>query len=442
MELTEIITANSVEIQNFASQKTKMIENPVSGKSFGELLAAFSAENEAEPVTVTSQNNESSLKKENTVLKENRTEEKKLSSDDSAKISEDEDSSDKKTVEDENQIYKFMSLNFVTEENVEACETASENTGTEDIKSIQKQILDKISKADDEERIKTLTSAKKIEENDFDFEIVSNEDLALESAQGVSIESPELFLNNLQEKMKNENIDFDEVKTNDKTLDSLKSKIHVTDLRTERKAELNDTAAPKLKVTMTGNDSATIEMNLNQQSELINQNVLSSNTQVASSEGSNFQAMLNNQLQANASEIVKAGNIVLKDNNKGTINLVLHPDDLGNVKLQLSLDGKSISGTIIVNTKEALEVFKDNNQTLREAFIKNGFENAEFDVAFNNGSQNNSNQNFEEQHQSNMNAFFARREFSSLNSISDLQDISEVNEEFSKITKVGINIVA
>ena len=178
-------------------------------------------------------------------------------------------------------------------------------------------------------------------------------------------------------------------------------------------------------------------MNLNQSAQNAAQDILSLNSQTAAQDGSNFQAMLSNQIQSNASEFVKASNIILKDNDKGTINLVLHPDDLGDVKFHLSLDGNKISGHITVNTKEALQVFRDNAETLREAFIRNGFENAGFEVSYNfNG--NSGNNDFEQQNQ-NSNNVFARKEYGALQEVS----VSQVeSSEFDNYGEFNINIVA
>ena len=149
--------------------------------------------------------------------------------------------------------------------------------------------------------------------------------------------------------------------------------------------------------------------------------------------------MLNNQVQMQVPEFVKAGNIVLKDNNQGTINLVLHPDDLGNVKIQLSLDGKSLTGHISVASKEALEVFKDNSETLREAFIKSGFENASFDVSLGAGTNSNSNFDFEQQESSNR--YLGNKMYSNF----EVEQVSDSSSNYEYVEKIGnynVNIVA
>lgn len=216
-------------------------------------------------------------------------------------------------------------------------------------------------------------------------------------------------------------------------------KISVEDQRTQKISSLNESSKSDNKNS--GNNSAeenNFMMQMNQENA-VTENVLSMNNQSASANGSNFQAMLSNQISQNASEIVKSGNIILKDNNQGTINLVLHPDDLGNVKIHLSMDGKTLSGHIAVTTKEALQVFKDNAETLREAFIKNGFDVSNFDVSLNNGSfaEHNS-QDFLQDESSN---YFAKRVYES--SVDGFSENSmNYSENFPENSNYSINIVA
>ena len=215
-------------------------------------------------------------------------------------------------------------------------------------------------------------------------------------------------------------------------------KIIVEDERTKAVSD-TENKKPVIKtseIKLSNENTAVMSVELNPNAEA---DVLSLNTQTAAANGSNFQAMLSNQLHNVAPEFVKAGNLILKDNNQGTINLILHPDDIGNVKIHLSLDGKTLSGHITVATKEALQVFKDNAETLREAFIKNGFDAANFDVAMNNGGSFNQNMGFGNQNEDR--SLFAKRMYGdSAGGLSaELDDILENAED---ISNYSVNIVA
>ncbi len=111
-------------------------------------------------------------------------------------------------------------------------------------------------------------------------------------------------------------------------------------------------------------------------------NILASDNQSAGASGSTFQQMLSQQIQYNAPEFAKAGNIILRDNNSGSINMILKPENLGNVKISLELSDKIINGQIVVHSKEAFEAFKQNLDTLRQAFRESGFDNANFNLSF------------------------------------------------------------
>ncbi len=218
-------------------------------------------------------------------------------------------------------------------------------------------------------------------------------------------------------------------------------KITVEDLRTKvaeetEPAESKKSAIKTSDIKLTNDSTAVMSVELNPNAEA---DVLSLNNQTAASNDSNFQAMLSNQLTNVAPEFVKAGNLVLKDNNQGTINLILHPDDLGNVKIHLSLDGKTLSGHITVATKEALQVFKDNAETLREAFIKSGFDAASFDVAMNNSGSFNQDMGFNGQDDG-RNLFAKRAYGDSAGGLS--AELDDIFENTVDISNYSVNIVA
>ncbi len=97
---------------------------------------------------------------------------------------------------------------------------------------------------------------------------------------------------------------------------------------------------------------------------------------------SHFSTMLSSELQKNADEFVRAGTIVLRDNNSGTIRLTLRPEELGNVKINLELADKVITGKIVVASEEAYQAFRNSMDSLKEAFIAGGFENAGFELSW------------------------------------------------------------
>ena len=219
-------------------------------------------------------------------------------------------------------------------------------------------------------------------------------------------------------------------------------KIKVTDYRSEEKTdfalEKADEKKSQLKITDVKYDRNTAEMTLDlAKADTAQMNILSSNSQTAGANGSQFQAMLTNQIQQSAPELVKAGNIILKDNDVGQIKLVLNPESLGNVKIDLHISEKNITGRIIVASAEAYNAFKESADSLRQAFINSGFETAGFDLQF--AGQNASGQ--QEQHQNSDAHFKMVRTYGDYTAGQYDGDI-ESGENYAFSARNSVNIVA
>ncbi|MBQ6029556.1 MAG: flagellar hook-length control protein FliK, partial [Treponema sp.] len=148
--------------------------------------------------------------------------------------------------------------------------------------------------------------------------------------------------------------------------------------------------------------------------------------QSAASDGSTFQAMLKNQITQNAGDFVKAANIVLRDGNQGQIDMILHPEELGNVRISMEVRGKEIIGHVTVASREAMEAFEQSSQALKNSFLQSGFESASFDVSFAGSQmqfaqQNASGQNDESRAMQGRKIYgeFAQESLTSLDDVSD-----------------------
>ena len=293
------------------------------------------------------------------------------------------------------------------------------------------------------EKIKFAALSQKLSEKAEEQPVNKEKDESVSAIERDLVIQPAVIENAGEAKPENSTFDFSGKNENTKKQFALdkEGKITVEDQRTKLENEVSseENKKPLVKtseIKLTNDSTAVMSLDLNPNAEA---DVLSLNTQTAASNGSNYQAMLSNQLSNVAPEFVKAGNIVLKDNNQGTINLILHPDDLGNVKIHLSLDGKTLSGHITVATKEALQVFKDNAETLREAFIKSGFDTASFDVAMNNGGSFNQNMGFEGQDET-RNLFAKRAYGDSAEGLS--AEFDDIFENIEDMSNYSVNIVA
>ena len=222
-------------------------------------------------------------------------------------------------------------------------------------------------------------------------------------------------------------------------------KITVTDLRSQGQdgevaasndKKLSAKSGLKTEIRYDGKNAAEMTMNL---ADGIQQNLTSSNAQTASASSSTFQAMLSNQLQNNAADFVKAGNIVLKDNDAGQIKLILNPESLGNVKIDLEISDKTLTGRITVASREAFNAFKESSESLRQAFINSGFENAGFELAMAGSDSFGGNLNGREQNDAGK-AFAAGKAYTEDTVYADYG--ADNNAEFAFSAANSINIVA
>ena len=239
--------------------------------------------------------------------------------------------------------------------------------------------LEAANKAQEMQPEDTEKKTKKIEVKDVDYSIAQ---ILQNSQQGEKIaEQPAVAEGALAEIQ-------GEVKTLKlETGTSLDQKIEVQDLRTAAENGVTEASLKDGKFVTTvsqGEGSADITMQLAQGNG-------ASGTTSPVAPGAkevNFGAMLSNQLQNNATELVRTGSIILRDGNVGTINLILHPEELGNVKISLELNDKMVSAQIRVASEEAFQAFKESIASLKQAFADSGFDTGSFDLSWaGNGQQ-------------------------------------------------------
>jgi flagellar hook-length control protein FliK len=168
--------------------------------------------------------------------------------------------------------------------------------------------------------------------------------------------------------------------------------IKVVDERADSVAE--SLFAPKedqfiTKVSFPENGAAEMQLSLTDSGQALVQGLFDNpdGKNAAPQQESLFSSMLSAEIEKAAGDFVKAGSIVLRDNNAGNINLVLHPDSLGDVKIHLKLTDNVIAGHILVTSEDAYHAFKNSIESLKAAFQSGGFEAGQFDLSW---SQNDS----------------------------------------------------
>lgn len=156
----------------------------------------------------------------------------------------------------------------------------------------------------------------------------------------------------------------------------------------------------------------------------------------------NFGTMLANQLQSNAAEFVRTGSIVLRDGNMGTINLVLHPESLGNVKISLELNDRMVSAQIRVASEEAFMAFKESISSLRQAFSDSGFDTGSFDLSW---SGNGQNQQGGQQQRNQSSVSFAETLYGEMmaeDGLAPAADGEILQKTYSDSSQIAVNIMA
>ncbi|MBN2652343.1 MAG: flagellar hook-length control protein FliK [Spirochaetales bacterium] len=99
-------------------------------------------------------------------------------------------------------------------------------------------------------------------------------------------------------------------------------------------------------------------------------------------------------------EIVTKAKFILKNNDRGEINLHLRPENLGNVKISMQLNDNSITGKIIVENLAVRQLFESNMLSLQKAFEEKGFTFGNFELSY--GGEDSQ----QKEHQSRDNHFF------------------------------------
>lgn len=218
----------------------------------------------------------------------------------------------------------------------------------------------------------------------------SGPDSAAESA--VSMQAQESSFGQTEAKTGDQNRKFQTEELQAPESPAKGSKFTIVDNRSvDAKREAVKAAPVELKAESVRQHGNTLDItfNLNQEQEFaaaVEQNILSTSDQVAAGDASTFQRMLSNQLLNQAPEFVKAGSIILRDNDNGTINLNLKPEALGNVKITLYVTDKGIEGQIVVASKEAFEAFNQNMDNLKQSFRQSGFDAANLSLSLADGS--------------------------------------------------------
>ncbi|MDC7220160.1 MAG: flagellar hook-length control protein FliK [Spirochaetales bacterium] len=79
-------------------------------------------------------------------------------------------------------------------------------------------------------------------------------------------------------------------------------------------------------------------------------------------------------------ELVRKIDFILKNDNAGEIKLILKPEALGNVRINLSLNDNHLAGKIFVDNSSVRDIFLNNMDELTSILKENGYEEAALEV--------------------------------------------------------------
>ena len=370
---------NSGKVAESAKSDTKDVEkaSKESSSKDAEKAIAENVEDNSELSESSKEIEESSVATEKKVLAK--------ASKDTKKISDSASSKDKKSVKAEKETDSNENLAAEKVSQNALSEIASANAAEKTVVENAVQLDENADEVAEVASVQTLSTQKAESSSQNDnVELASlseeGEELVASAVENLSVSNSEEKAGDNSEKS-SDNASKDNSFASKQSVSAKKgASLTVRDERTEKVAEVSTqkNGAENVEIKSVGDNA--VEMSLPAVT-VANANITSSNSQTAGAIGSNYQSMLANQIQNNAPEFVKAGSIVLRDNNQGSINLILHPESLGNVKVSLQLTDKIIAGQIVVQSQEAYNAFRDSIDSLKQAFAQNGFETANFNLA-------------------------------------------------------------
>ncbi|HZK20172.1 MAG TPA: flagellar hook-length control protein FliK [Treponemataceae bacterium] len=230
--------------------------------------------------------------------------------------------------------------------------------------------------------------------------------------------------------------DSDVQKSKTKKLGADEPLIKVIDERTT--VTQLEKSAEKRTGTIKSDSNKNVQMTLDLAGRNTPQNNVQGQVLADGATKNNFSQMLSEHLQKNTQEFVKAGTIALKDNDTGTIDLLLNPNDLGNVKIKLEISDNILKGKIIVATKEAYNAFQESLSSLKQAFNASGFDTSSFDLAWTGSDASQSFAGNSEKEQSNKNPFAPYYE----EGLADLEEFVESELSYNGSERMYIDITA